>query len=308
MRPRLIAVVAVLVFAQAVPAVASGRAAAPVLLLAQNFADPDVVRTDAGYVGFSTSSGAGNVPYAVSAAPGSGWAVKGDALPNPPRWATPGGFWAPDVARRADGGFVLYFSATVAASGQMCVGAATSGDPAGPYHPAGDAALVCVPGDSGDIDPQTFVDGDGRRYLLYKSNGARTGSPAAIWLQELEADALTLKGPRTELLRADLAAEKSVVEAPSMVKRQDGYTLFYSADTFQSSGYHTSYANAPALTGPFVKSDAPLLGTRPGLDGPGGADVVDGHLFFHGWLDPGHTSRGLYTLPLSFDGERPVAG
>ncbi|MGW4485658.1 glycoside hydrolase family 43 protein [Amycolatopsis sp. NPDC004368] len=291
---------------------AAFAASEPNLLINQNFPDPDIVKTAGGYFAFSTSTTSGRIPVATSSAPEGPWHITGDALAAPPKWAKPdGGFWAPDAASRPDGTFVLYFAAAVTTSGQMCLGAATASHPAGPYHPVGDQPLVCLPADDGDIDPQTFLDSDGTRYLLYKSDGAATGPPAAIWLQKLAADGLTLTGDRTELLRADLTAEKNVVEAPSVVKTPSRYLLFYSADTFQSSGYHTGYATAPTLTGPFVKADTPLLSTdllAGKVDAPGGADVVDGHIYFHGWLGGARTARGLYELPIGFPGDVPQVG
>ncbi|MDT8911934.1 glycoside hydrolase family 43 protein [Amycolatopsis sp. PS_44_ISF1] len=290
----------------------ASAAGAPQLLLRQDFPDPDIFKTGSGYLAFSTGTGSGKVPVAGSPAPEGPWRVVGDALAAGPKWAKPGGgFWAPDVTALADGTFLLYFAAPLAPKGPMCLGTATATKPTGPYQPVGDRPLVCRPEDGGDIDPQAFVDSDGTRYLLYKSDGVAVGPPAAIWSQKLGPDGRTLTGPRTELLRADLNAEKKVVEAPSMVKTPSRYLLFYSADTFQSSGYHTSYASAPTLAGPFVKADAPLLFTEllgGRVDGPGGADVVDGSIYFHGWLDGRRQARGLYRLPITFPDDLPRLG
>ncbi|KDN20120.1 glycoside hydrolase family 43 protein [Amycolatopsis rifamycinica] len=285
---------------------------APRLLLNQDFPDPDVVKTAWGYFAFATGTKTTRIPMAGATAVDGPWRVTGDALGAVPAWAKPdGGFWAPDVTQLADGTFVLYFSAASKAGGEMCLGAATAKKAEGPYTPAGDHPLVCEPGDHGDIDPQTFVDADGARYLLYKSDGAPTGPPSAIWAQKLQADGRTFAGARTELLRSDLTAEKSVVEAPSVVKTASRYLLFYSADTFESTGYHTCYATAPTLGGAFVKADGKFLSTDllgGKVDAPGGADVVDGHIFFHGWLGGGRTARGLYSLPITFPGDVPQLG
>ncbi|AIG75305.1 Hypothetical protein AJAP_12115 [Amycolatopsis japonica] len=234
---RLVILAVALTLVSSPPAFAIGT---PKLLIGQDFPDPDIVKTDSGFFAFSASTGAVKVPYAHAPAAEGPWRVAGDALAAVPKWAKPdGGFWAPDVARLSDGTFVLYFSAAVAPGGEMCIGVATAAKAEGPYTPAGDGPLICVPGDGGDIDPQTFVDSDGSRYLLYKSDGAAVGPPAAIWSQKLRADGRTPDGPRIELLRADLASENAVVEAPAVVKTPSRYLLFYSADTFQSSGYHT---------------------------------------------------------------------
>lgn len=290
----------------------AAAASAPRLMIDRDFPDPDVVKTAGGYFAYSTSTGSGRIPLASATSPEGPWRIAGDALGAVPAWAKPdGGFWAPDVTQLADGTFVLYFAAAQTVGGEICLGAATAPKPEGPFTPAGDRPLVCVPEDHGDIDPQTFVDADGTRYLFYKSDGAASGAPAAIWAQKLQADGRTLSGPRTEVLRADLTSEKAVVEAPSVVKTASRYLLFYSADTFQSSGYHTGYASAPTPTGPYVKADAQFLSTDllgGKVDAPGGADVVDGHIYFHGWLAGGRTARGLYELPISFPGDVPQLG
>ncbi|WP_410597042.1 glycoside hydrolase family 43 protein [Amycolatopsis sp. lyj-23] len=309
---RLVLVPVVAVAAAFTVAPKAAALSAPRLLVNQDFPDPDVVKTAWGYFAFSTGTKATRIPMATATAPEGPWRVGGDALGAVPAWAkADGGFWAPDVAQLGDGTFVLYFAAAQTAGGEMCLGAATSAKVTGPYTPAADRPLVCEPADHGDIDPQTFLDADGSRYLLYKSDGAPTGPPAAIWAQKLQADGRALSGPRTELLRSDLTAEKTVVEAPSVVKTASRYLLFYSADTFESTGYHTGYASAPTLGGAFVKADNPLLSTSllgGKVDAPGGADVVDGHIYFHGWLGGGRTARGLYELPITFPGDVPQLG
>ncbi|QRP48433.1 glycoside hydrolase family 43 protein [Amycolatopsis sp. FDAARGOS 1241] len=308
---RLTVVIAVSVLAWR-PCAPAQAISARRLLINQDFPDPDVVKTGACYFAFSTSTGQVKVPVAAAPAPDGPWRGTGDALATPPPWAKPGGgFWAPDVTTLPDGTFVLYFASTVGASGQMCLGTATASEPDGPYQPSGDQPIGCAAGDGGDIDPQTFLDSDGTRYLLYKSDGTPTGPPAAIWSQKLSPDGRTLAGTHSELIRADLTAEKGVVEAPSVVKTLSRYLLFYSADTFTSSGYHTCYATAPTLSGPFVKADSQflstdLLGGR--VDTPGVADVADGHIFFHGWLSGGRSARGLSELPISFPGDTPQLG
>ncbi|OZM72098.1 glycoside hydrolase [Amycolatopsis antarctica] len=309
MRRGIVVAVALILLAPVAPA---AGAAAPVLLIDQDFADPDVVATDSGYAAYSTSSASGRIPVAQAASPAGPWAIAGDALGAAPSWADPdGGFWAPDVTPRPGGGFLMYFSAVSTEIGLMCVGVATADAATGPFTPTGTAPLICDPADNGDIDPQTHLTTDGTRYLLYKSNGISPGPPSAIWSQGLTADGLALAGPRTELLRADLPEERAVVEAPAPVRVDGGTVLFYSADEFLSRGYHTSYAVGPDLSGPFVKAEPPLLSTD-GLGGavesPGGADVVDGHIFFHGWLGGQRLARGLYVLPIRFEGTSPVLG
>ncbi|NKQ55714.1 family 43 glycosylhydrolase [Amycolatopsis sp. K13G38] len=259
----------------------------PKLAINHDFADPGILDTGFGYRAYSTNSDAGRIPTATAPKADGPWTIRGDALPTAPSWTAPdAGFWAPDVTQRSDGKYLMYFAANNAAGGDMCVGAATSSQPGGPFAPTGTPA-VCDRG--GDIDPQGFTD-RGHRYLLYKSNAA----PTTIWLQEVGSDGLTPRGPRTPLLHADRPEENGNVEAPALVKSGSRYRLYYSAADFASPDYHTSYADSPSITGPYAKNDAPVLSTGGPLRSPGGADVAGGHLFFHSWLGDGHQARGMY--------------
>lgn len=283
-------------------------ATAPKLLLNQDFPDPGVLAGLWGYYAFSTASPSGRVPMARTDGAESNWSVQGDALTGPPSWADPASqYWAPDVSRGPDGRYLMYFSTHTASTGQKCIGTATGDSPRGPFQPDSDAPLVCVGEDRSDIDPQSFMDIDGKRYLLYKSDT----DPTTIWLQEVSLDGHALRGDRIPLLHADRPEEHGVVEAPSLVRSGSQYVLFFSGDYFTSTGYHTSYATARNITGPYTKSADSFLttGTLGGaVDGPGGADVVGGHIFFHGWLSKEHHARGLYSLPIRFHGGKPEIG
>jgi hypothetical protein len=49
--------------------------------------------------------------------------------------------------------------------GTQCIGAATSAAPEGPFEPVGSEPFICQVGQGGPIDPGTFVDDDGTRYI-----------------------------------------------------------------------------------------------------------------------------------------------
>ncbi|NYI91874.1 beta-xylosidase [Amycolatopsis endophytica] len=283
-------------------AVAQG-APAPRALLDQDFPDPDVLRTGTGYHAFSTSSGSGRVPVAAANDADGPWQVTGDALAADPSWVdTAGGYWAPDVTRRADGTYLMYYAAVSKADRHRCIGTAVASSIAGPYQPAGDGPLICAPGDQGNIDAQTFQTHDGTRYLLYKGEHPGGGA-SAIFAQKMTQDGTATDGARTEILRADRPEENGIVEAPVISQRGDRFVLFYSADDFRNATYQTRYATASSLTGPYTKADQPLMTTESlsgATEGPGGADVVGGRIYFHGWLDGQRTQRGLFGLNLEF--------
>ncbi|WP_460400583.1 family 43 glycosylhydrolase [Actinophytocola sediminis] len=279
----------------------------PSTVINRDFPDPEVLQVGGTYYAYSTSSSPGRVPYATAPAPTGPWTIRGDALPQKPAWAGTGGFWAPDVSRRADGRYLMYFTGPSVATGRMCLGAALADGPAGPFTPTSGQPLVCNAGEGGDIDPSSFVDGNGARYLLYKNDGNAIGQPTIIWLQPTAADGVTFTGNRVELLRNNRPEDQGVIEAPVLVRRPTQYVLFYSAGVYTTGNYHTSYAVAGTLTGPYTRAYRPLITTASldnAVNGPGGADVVGDRIFFHGHLSGG--GRGMYTAPLGWAGDLPV--
>ncbi|MEU4573405.1 family 43 glycosylhydrolase [Nonomuraea sp. ATR24] len=300
--------------AAALPLTAAAPAATvpPAAVISTDFPDPDVIEAGGTFLAYSTSSGAGNIPFATAPAADGPWTVRGDALPVRPSWAVACGggadcgLWAPDVSRRPDGRYLMYFTAPSAAAGRRCIGAALADGPLGPFRPLGDGPLVCDPSEGGAIDPASFTDADGRRYLLYKNDGNAVRRPAIVWLQRVLDDGVTFTGPRRELIRNDAPEEHGVIEAPVLVRRPGQYVLFYSGGPYGDDRYFTGYAVAPTLAGPFTKAYRPLLTTRTlggAVRGPGGADVLGDRLFFHGWAG---TARWMYAASLGWADGFPV--
>ncbi|SDE35241.1 family 43 glycosylhydrolase [Auraticoccus monumenti] len=282
----------------------------PDLLVASDFPDPDVIEVDGTYHAYSTSSGGkGVVPHATAPSPEGPWTVQQDVFTTEPwpAWIrTTHGFWAPDVSQRRDGTFLLYFTARNDLNGRMCLGAATASSPDGPFVPR-DEPLVCRPEEGGNIDASSFVDDNGATYLLYKNDGNAVRQPSVLWLQRTDAAGTRLVGQRRELLRNDRASDDGVIEAPTLVRRGDRYVLLFSAGVYSTGNYHTGYATAGRIQGPYERAYRPLLTTSSldgAVDGPGGQDVVGDHLIFHGHLAAG--GRGMYRAALGWDGDRPV--
>ncbi|MDQ3405898.1 MAG: glycoside hydrolase family 43 protein, partial [Actinomycetota bacterium] len=217
-------------------------AVAPKMVIGTDFPDPDVLKVGTTYYGYSTSSSRGRVPYATATSADGPWTIRGDALPQKPTWAGNSGFWAPDVSQRSDGKFLMYFTGPSVATGRMCLGAALATSPAGPFTATSGNPLVCNAGEGGDIDPSSFVDTGGARYLLYKNDGNAVGQPTILWLQRTAADGVTFSGARVELLRNNRPEEQGVIEAPVLVRRASQYVLFYSAGIYTGGNYQTSYA------------------------------------------------------------------
>ncbi|WP_170177596.1 family 43 glycosylhydrolase [Thermomonospora umbrina] len=286
-----------------------------------NFPDPTVLRVGSTYYAYATNDGPTELPIATAPTVNGPWKrLAGDGLPRLPGWAVAGRTWAPEVIVRMDGGtttYVLYFAARRRGQDKQCIGVATATAPQGPFVPVGDRPLVCPLDLGGAIDPASFVDGDGTRYLLYKTRGHYDAKrPAAIFLQRLTPDALRLVGPPRRILARD-SREPVLVEAPELVRRNGKYVLFYAAGWYFQDTYETRYAVATSIGGPYVKGAAPVQSTghyRDRIVGPGSVDVVSEEtgqvLVFHGILKgaEGDTGlvRGMYTADLGWMGDRPV--
>ena len=283
------------------------------LVINRDFPDPDVLESDGSYYAFATNNANSNVQVATATDPSGPWQTGQDALPSPPPWVGPDAkgntnIWAPDVSQLDDGRFLLYFTAHHPRTHQQCLGAAVSDGPAGPFTPTGPEPLICGPAQGDVIDPASFVDNDGSRYLLYKD--ARRGA-SAIRLLPVAADGVTRTGPETRLLRTDRPEEHGIVEAPTLVRRPEGYVLFFSGNTFNSGAYFTNYATSDSPRGPFTKApgkflDRQTLGGRP--SDPGGQDVLANgdHMIFHGDLEDPGGPRGMFRAGVAWNGLIPA--
>lgn len=277
------------------------------LVINRDFPDPDILQANGTQYAFATNSGGTNVQVATAETTSGPWQQQADALPRPPSWIGPDkrglkNIWAPNVTPLPDGGYGLYFSGFNPRLGRECLGAATSDQPGGPYTPTSQQPLLCARGEV--IDPYTFVDDDGSRYLLYKRE---VGDTATIRMRAIGDDGITPNGREVELLRADRPEENGVIEGPTLVHRPEGYVLFFSANGFKSGHYFVNYATSPNLAGPFAKAPGSLLsGSNPG--DPGGQDVLEDQVVFHGDLGRPGGPRGMFETALHWNGINPVLG
>ncbi|MFD7025153.1 family 43 glycosylhydrolase [Promicromonospora sukumoe] len=291
--------------------VAAQATVRPSLVLDRDFPDPDVSKFGNTYYAYATNQGK-NLPWASAPDPDGPWTFQSsDALPTLGAWARTGRTWAPDVSQRADGKYLLYYTAWHNSSGRQCIGAALADSPGGPFVPVGSDPLICPLEAGGAIDASSFVDSDGARYLLWKNDGNAIGATTWIHVQRVAADGLTFQGGATQVLRNDRADEAGIIEAPVVTKVGSKYVLFYSAGPYSTNQYGTNYAVADSITGPYTKAFRFLM-TTDSLDGavggPGGADVLrdagGDKLIFHGHRDAG--GRGMYVADLGWANGNPV--
>lgn len=283
-------------------------------VLDQDFPDPDVLDTGDAYYAYATNSNDINIQAARSTDLVH-WEVLGEVLPELPSWAVQkfGWAWAPEVFSPSEGKYVMYFTARFAIGfdGTQCIGLATSDDPEGPFVSSDPKPFICQTSEGGSIDPSSFVDSDGQRYMLWKNDGNSSGYEVWLYIQKVSNDGLTLQGESRRLLTVDQRWEGILVEAPTLWRQDDKYYLFYSANLYNDRRYATGYAVGDAIFGPYAKAEEPLLATNlgAGLIGPGGQDVVTGPhggswILFHGWAPAGY--RRLYLAPVDWQNEMPT--
>lgn len=293
-----------------------------------NFADPEVLLVKGVYYAYGTNSNGQNVQLRTSRDL-EHWRVRPDVAPVLGDWvgecsfeaggATDRCVWAPEVTA-VPGGYVLYYTARDELAPRQCIGVSFSTSPSGPFTPVGSDPLVCPDGARGTTDLGGAIDAstyqaNGQLYLLWKADGnCCDGKRAIIFIQPLSPDGRTLTGPPVELLTTTKAFEGKVVEAPTLVRHNGTYYLFYSANDFYGGGYRTAYATSPTLLGPYTKPATELMTTdlfHGDVIGPGGQDIItnrDGSesIVFHGW-DPTYSYRAMYVSDLTWTADgRPV--
>ena len=221
-----------------------------------DFPDPTVVRAaDGHYYAYATQGPVGGRVVNIQVARSRdlvAWEHLGDALPQKPAWANETQmFWAPHVALHGDT-YYMYFSADPNQKTGLCLAAATSKNPAGPFADVG-RPLKC--GESFvNIDPMSFDDPATGRKLLYWGSAFQP-----IRVQELADDRVSFKeGTQpVELVRADKRVPyHTLVEGAWVVRRGPWYYLFYSGENcchgpLQLIKYAVMVARSRSATGPF---------------------------------------------------------
>jgi beta-xylosidase len=303
----------------------------PAPAIAGDFPDPSVLYDPASGEAFAygtnIASAAGdllNVPVSVAHDPElAGWSVPTDALPRLPKWAGASSTWAPAIAHLTGGPYRLYFAARYGFSGRQCIGVSVSQSPTGPFVPTDDIKpLVCTLAEGGAIDPDVFRDDDDSEYLLWKTDTNCCNGDPTLYIQKLAPDGLSLAGgdlsnapwllPEAKaLIHRDQPWEGHVIEAPTLLKHDGLYYLFYSGNSYDSDRYAVGYATADSVLGPYQKAASPILESSTlGLRGPGGQDVFTGPrgetlIAFHAWQDQPVRHRALYLGRIAWDPAGP---
>jgi beta-xylosidase len=296
-------------------------------VLEADFPDPFVLRDGTTWYAYATTDGAQHIQLAKSPDLVT-WEQLNDPLPKIAIWSS-GDTWAPEVAKTS-AGYVLYYTAHDGElkrpdfSGSQCISVAVAPKPEGPFTDSTKEPLVCQPDLGGSIDATPFQDKDGKRYLVWKNDGNCCGMPTKLYIQPLSADGLKLTGKVAEMgITNDLPWEGGVIEAPTLLLREDTYYLFYSANNYDSEFYAIGYATSKKLLGPYVDApENPIVASawdhavNAQARGPGHQSIVednDGELWmaFHAFDDDavGYSNggrRAMWIGKLTFNDGKPT--
>lgn len=269
------------------------------LFWGQSFPDPSIVVDGTRWFGVATG-----VRARTRSSPSQygGWTAGAPLLARKPAWARTGFVWAPDLERAPDGSWLAYFSVPVTGltdQDDRCIGVATSPALDVAFTPDDRAPLVCPaaastpPADDrvpkarlrrrGVIDPSSYIAADGRRFLLYRTQG----EPSSIRIVRLMESGLRAQPRSTELLR-----DRGILENPVLVDRGGYHHLLLSRGDYATCRYATVWRRSRSLKRGYDDAEQHVLLDRAttGICGPGGADYVPAmpgsanRLFLHGWV------------------------
>jgi alpha-N-arabinofuranosidase len=181
------------------------------------------------------------------------WTQIGSVLTRPSQLALDSsgisrGIFAPVIREHAG---TFYMITTIADRGNFVV---TASDPRGPWSDP-----IWLPELVGGIDPSLFFDDDGKAYVV--NNGPPVGTPLynghrAIWVQEFDAQAKKMVGPRTLIVNGgvDISKRPIWIEAPHIVKHDGKYFLICAeggtADQHSEVVFRSDSPRGPYSPGP----------------------------------------------------------
>ncbi|WP_343523830.1 glycoside hydrolase family 43 protein [Pedobacter sp.] len=210
-------------------------------------ADPSIFLDNGVYYLYGTSSDQGFLVYSSNdlktwnkKSENNGFALKkGDAFGSK-------GFWAPQVFKRGKTYFMAY-----TADEQIAI--AHSDRPTGPFI---QQELKAIAGTGKQIDPFVFTDTDGKNYLYH----VKLDHGNRIFVAELKDDFSDVIPGTTKFCLAGTEAWENtaktdwpVTEGPTVIKKNNLYYLFYSANDFRNPDYAMGYASSGSPGGPWLK-------------------------------------------------------
>jgi arabinan endo-1,5-alpha-L-arabinosidase len=263
------------------------------------------------YTTKSQSSGFNIPTWQINFSTGAVITTPRDAMPKIPSWSNGVNIWAPAM-RIVNGRYLLMFSASPSNGRQNCIGAATAGNPNGPFVPVTSGVFkngwCSSSSNTALLDPDLFQAPNGTLwlYLSRQTYGSTIAVPAGdIYAQQLSADGLNLVGGLHLMVSYSEAAHINNcpgfprLENPQMVADSyNNYDLLMSLGTFNKPCYNTIEVACFAVNGACSPANGgilPLAGNS-NLTGTGGASLLsdnagDGNHLAFAALWPGTTKR-----------------
>lgn len=268
-------------------------------VFSRDFPDPMVLRVNAhSYYAYGTtadwSPGAFPILHSTDMVH---WKRVSSIFKRDPKW-TSGDLWAPDVVHVGKTYYAYY---TGLGSDGHCIAVATASTPVGPFKQRDVVACSDLYG-KGYIDPDLFIDTNGKAYLYFSVDGPQHN----ISVLAMKKSLLERTGQRHELFGLTQSWEHgkdfSTVEGPFTIRQGSTYYLFFSGNSWNSN-YAMGYATSSSPMGPFTPyAGNPILQGNDKVHGPGGGSVVQGpdgrlYMVYHGWPGPeGYDHGGIRNM------------
>jgi arabinan endo-1,5-alpha-L-arabinosidase len=232
-------------------------------------------------------------------------------------------YWAPEVAF-ADDRYWMYYSVGHDIHGHH-IRVAVAESPVGPFE---DTGVNLTPGESFAIDAHPFLDADGSRYLFFardvldtERSGTQLAAKRMTSMTSVDDATTTILAPDSDWQIYERSRSMygrvfdwHTLEGPTVVRKDDGYFLFFSGGSWEGEGYGVSVAHAQHPLGPWhhtPNDHADVLSSDlTGLIGPGHNSVMvrprsTDLICFHAW-NVERTRRQMYIDNLSWQNGRPV--
>jgi hypothetical protein len=230
------------------------------------FADPTIKQFGDTFYLYATTDGNGG-----GRGPATVWLSKDFVhwVLVPMNWPTTPHYWAPDVVKRPDGRYYLFYN-------QPCnTFAGVSDSPIGPWTPLtpGDGLVIQdrLVKDVITLDTQFFEDKDGTLYGHWGTWGiyANSGCGWGVFNPDMKSFARLGMIPNTQA--------KDFFEAPFMIERNGVYYFTYSSGSCHDASYRVQYAVSDQPDGEFkLGPNNPLLATTADgkVHGPGHHSIL----------------------------------
>lgn len=229
-------------------------------------ADPTIFYHDNTYYLYGTMEGDWDSGFKVYTSKNKkNWTDKGKVLKKGDAFGTKG-FWAPQVFTYNSKFYMAYVA-------NENIAIAESDSPLGPFT---QKEIKSITAPVRMIDPFVFFDGD-KIYLYH----VRLDRGNRIYVAEMSKDLSSIKEETakecisgSEYWENTHNSKWSITEGPTVLKRDNIYYLFYSANDFNNPDYAVGYATSNSPYGPWEKhKNSPVLSKKQtSINGSGHGD------------------------------------